>query len=258
MIQHSLAQSFVNSKEIFYITGFSIAKDFFISEEFVSFFNTAKFFHLTYHVTLHVTLLTCQVLQLEYLVSEDWVLGESRFFKYFFYLTVTLKTAAFVTCWTLNKWGNARPYSKSRKKRTLLGRLWLFGKGKNRFLFGRLWNAVITSRHKMEMKYSDKGTLVQRQRYPLPSLWLQYWPMNHCVRNTTSRRSVFENIFDNCFVIIGNGEFNHTGIKCRGGQNDANPDFQETKTEEKKSKAERKSEKHYHFNNCTFNFKEPQ
>ena len=62
---------------------------------------------------------------------------------------------------------------------------------------------------KMEMKYSDKGTLVQRQRYPLPSRSPQYWPMNHCVRNTTSRRSVFENIFDNCFVIIGNGEFNH-------------------------------------------------
>ena len=33
------------------------------------------------------------------------------------------------------------------------------------------------------------------------------------------RRSVFENIFDNFFVIIVNGEFNHTGIKCRGGQN---------------------------------------
>ena len=79
-------------------------------------------------------------------------------------------------------------------KRTLLGRLWLFGKGKNRLLFGRLWNAVITSRHKMEMKYSDKGTLVQRQWYPLPSRFLQYWPMNHCVRNTTSRRSVFEKL----------------------------------------------------------------
>ena len=77
--------------------------------------------------------------------------------------------------------------------------------------------------HKMEMKYSDRGTLVQRQRYPLPSRSLQYWPMNHCVRNPTSRRSVFENIFDNCFVIIGNGEFNY-----------------------------------YHFNNCTSNFKGPQ
>ena len=33
------------------------------------------------------------------------------------------------------------------------------------------------------------------------------------------RRSVFENIFDNFFVIIGKGEFNHTGIKCRGGEN---------------------------------------
>ena len=34
---------------------------------------------------------------------------------------------------------------------------------------GRLWNAVITSRHKMKMKYSDRGMLVQRQRYPLTS-----------------------------------------------------------------------------------------
>ena len=178
-----------------------------------------------------------------------------------------MKTAAFVTCWAMKKWGNARPYTKSRKKvrksvlkieKKNLGRLWLFGKGKNRLLFGRLWNAVITSRHQMEIKYSDKGTLVQRQRYPLPSRSLQYRPMNHCVRNATSRRSVFANIFDNFFVIIGNGEFNHTGIKCRGGQNDANPDFQESKTEQKKSKAERKSEKHYHFNNCTSNFKEPQ
>ena len=36
--------------------------------------------------------------------------------------------------------------------------------------------------HKMEMKYSDKGTLVQRQRYPLPSRSLQFF--------------FFENIFD--------------------------------------------------------------
>ena len=34
-------------------------------------------------------------------------------------------------------------------------------------------------------------------------------------------------------------------------KNDANPDF-------RKSKAEQKSEKHYHFYNCTFYFKEPQ
>ena len=39
---------------------------------------------------------------------------------------------------------------------------------------GRLWNAVIASRHKMEIKYSDRGTLVRRQRYPLPSRSLQY------------------------------------------------------------------------------------
>ena len=92
-------------------------------------------------------------------------------------------------------------------KKTLIGRLWLFGREKNRLLFGRPWNAVITSRHKMEMKYSDKGTLVQRQRYPLPSRSLQYWPMNHCVWNTTLdvqclKIFVFKNIFDNCFVTI--------------------------------------------------------
>ena len=39
---------------------------------------------------------------------------------------------------------------------------------------GRLWNAVIMSRHKMEMKYSDRGELVQRQGYPLSSRSLQY------------------------------------------------------------------------------------
>ena len=126
-----------------------------------------------------------------------------------------IETAAFVTCSTVKKWRNARPYSESRKKskekrcegtkKTLLVRRWLFGKGKNRLLFGRPWNAVIISRHKMEMKYSDKGTLVQRQRYPLPSRSLQYWPMNHCVRNTTHdvqclKIFVFENIFNNCFV----------------------------------------------------------
>ena len=32
-----------------------------------------------------------------------------------------------------------------------------------------LWNAVIKSYHKMEMKYSDRGTLIKRQRYPLSS-----------------------------------------------------------------------------------------
>ena len=41
-------------------------------------------------------------------------------------------------------------------------------------------------------------------------------------------------------------------------KNDANPDFQQSKAEEKKSKAEQKSEQHYHFHNCTFNFKEPK
>ena len=49
-----------------------------------------------------------------------------------------------------------------------------------------LWNAVITSRHKMEMKYSDRGTVVQRQPYFLPSRALQYSPMNHCVRDFTT------------------------------------------------------------------------
>ena len=41
-------------------------------------------------------------------------------------------------------------------------------------------------------------------------------------------------------------------------KNDTNPDFQQSKAEEKKSKAERKSENHYHFHNCTFKFNEPQ
>ena len=40
-------------------------------------------------------------------------------------------------------------------------------------------------------------------------------------------------------------------------KNDTNPNFQQSKAEEKKSNAERKSEKH-HFHNYSFNFKEPQ
>ena len=67
---------------------------------------------------------------------------------------------------------------------------------------GRLWNAVITSRHKMEMKYSDRGTLVQRQRYPLPSRSLQYWPMNHRIRNTNSRRSVFKKLRNSEIIFL--------------------------------------------------------
>ena len=134
-----------------------------------------------------------------------------------FYPTLTLKRRL---SWPVERWKSdgmlGRVVKVGKKvgkalwgyeKKTLLGRLWLFGKGKNRLLFGRPWNAVITSRHKMEMKYGDKGTLVQRQRYPLPSRSLQYWPMNHCVRNTTRdvqclKIFVFENIFDNCFVTI--------------------------------------------------------
>ena len=45
-------------------------------------------------------------------------------------------------------------------------------------------------------------------------------------------------------------------------KNDANPDFQQSRAEEKKSKAEQKSKKNYHFHNCTFYlafyFKKPQ
>ena len=91
---------------------------------------------------------------------------------YIFYPTLTLKTEAFVTCWAVKKWGNARPYTKSRKKvrksvvkiekKTLLGCLWVFGKGKNRLLFGRLWNAVIKWKWSTAAKvrsYSDNGTL---------------------------------------------------------------------------------------------------
>ena len=33
-----------------------------------------------------------------------------------FYPILTPKSAAFVTCWAVKKWGNARPYTKSRKK----------------------------------------------------------------------------------------------------------------------------------------------
>ena len=44
--------------------------------------------------------------------------------------------------------------------------------------------------------YSDNGSLCSRS--------LQYWPMEHCVRNTTSRRSVFEKLRNSemTFLII--------------------------------------------------------
>ena len=88
-----------------------------------------------------------------------------------FYTTLTLKTAAFVTCWAVKKWGNARPYTKSRKKseealknikKTILVRLRLFEKGKKRLFFGRLWNAGIKWKWSTATKvrsYSDNGTL---------------------------------------------------------------------------------------------------
>ena len=133
----------------------------------------------------------------------------------YYYPTLAWKTAAFVTCGALRKWGNARPCSKSRKKggnATPCSKNWkknltsapvIVWKNKEPSTFTeRLWNAVITSRHKMEMKYSDRGTLVQRQRYPLPSRSPQYWPMNHCVRNTTSRRSVFEKLRNSKIIFL--------------------------------------------------------
>ena len=60
------------------------------------------------------------------------------------------------------------------------------------------FRSSLESSHKMEMKYSDKGTLVRRQRYPLLSFTavLTHEPLHNL------RRSVFENIFDNCFVTI--------------------------------------------------------
>ena len=120
----------------------------------------------------------------------------------FFYPTKTSKMAAFVACWALRKCWNAaqcvviiakvkEPYfraydgSKSKKPCTFTGKIY----------FG----VCGMQSHKMEMKYSDKGTLsprsrnVQRQRYPLPRS-LRYWPMKHCIQNTTSRRSVFEKL----------------------------------------------------------------
>ena len=73
--------------------------------------------------------------------------------------------------------------------------------------------------------------------------------MNYRVRNTTYDVRYLKKI-----LII----FVNVAVDAEEETNDGNPDFQESKTEEEKSEAERKSEKHYHFNNCTFNFKEPQ
>ena len=61
------------------------------------------------------------------------------------------------------------------EKKNLTLALVIFWKNKEPSTFtGRLWNVVITSHHKMEMKYSDRGTPVQRQRYPFPSRSPQY------------------------------------------------------------------------------------
>ena len=107
---------------------------------------------------------------------------------------------------------NSRPYTESRKeseekryknrKKTLLGRLWLFGNGKTRLLFGRLWNAFI------KWKWSTATTV------PSPLSFTAVLTDEPLRTEHNLRRSVFENIFYNFFVIIGNGEFNHTGIKC--------------------------------------------
>ena len=86
-----------------------------------------------------------------------------------------MKTAAFVTCWAVKKCegmiGRILKYKKSEEKRC---------KNRKKNL---TWAPVIVWErkkpspfrssvkciHEMEMKYSDKGTLVQRQRYPFPS-----------------------------------------------------------------------------------------
>ena len=73
--------------------------------------------------------------------------------------------------------------------------------------------------------------------------------MNYRVRNTT-----YDVQYLKIFLIL----FVNVAVDAEEEKNDCNPDFQESKTEEKKSKAERKSEKNYYFNNCTFNFEEPQ
>ena len=89
-----------------------------------------------------------------------------------FYLTLTLKTAAFVAAGPWKSEGMLGRILKVEKKvrksvikiekKPLLGRLWLFGKGKNRLLFGCLWNAVIKWKWSTATKvrsYSDNGTL---------------------------------------------------------------------------------------------------
>ena len=109
-----------------------------------------------------------------------------------------------MTCWAVKKLGNARPYTKSRKKseerrckntkknaRPYILRVYRKESEEKRCKNRKknlTWAPVIVWKrenpsplrsslecsHKMEMKYSEKGTLVQRQRYPLPSRSLQY------------------------------------------------------------------------------------
>ena len=71
---------------------------------------------------------------------------------------------------------NARPYTESRKEskekrcKNLTWAPVIIWKRKNPSPF----RSSLECSHKMEMKYSEKDTLVQRQRYPLPSRSLQY------------------------------------------------------------------------------------
>ena len=82
---------------------------------------------------------------------------------------------------------NVRPYTESStesEKKRCKNLTWapaIVWKRKNPSPF----RSCLECSHKMEMKDREKGTLVQRKRYPLLSRSLQYWPMNRCVRNTT-------------------------------------------------------------------------
>ena len=83
-----------------------------------------------------------------------------------------------------------RSVVRIEKKKILLGRLWLFGNGKTRLLFGRLWNAVI------KWKWSTATTV------PSPLSFTAVLTDEPLRTEHNLGRSVFENIFDNFLIIV--------------------------------------------------------
>ena len=134
-----------------------------------------------------------------------------NFLNNVFYPSLTSKMA-FVACWALRKWWNAaRCVVIIVKVKEPSGKFpfapvigWksmkFFG---NCTFAGKIYFGVCgMQRHKVEMvasllvrgMHSDNGTLSPRS--------LQYWPINHRVQNTTSQRSMFEELRNSEIILL--------------------------------------------------------